>query len=288
MPTCQHELKTKLCGKEMFIIYNNIVFCKNHFDKINNNLCTSNLKNGDLCGKKASYTKDNEHFYCKIHFDKLNKPKTPTCSYILKTGNECGANANYTDDDRTFLCKRHYDKKHEVKCTNCDKRATCAKDGINYCKVHFDKMNEKLCKGKLANGSSCTKKASYIKNGIDYCKVHFDKSNEHLCDSVINNKKCNKKAVGKTSNKYYCNDHQPVTKTDRSNNTISRSPVLEILDKINDIKKITLTQKNKTTIKKDIFRILLQIHPDKCTIEGFNAKKYTQELNTILERIKAM
>ncbi len=142
MSTCKTDLATgKKCGKDLYIIYKRVSYCKFHFDKINDNLCKHKLTNNNECSKKAGYTKDGKIFYCKTHFDKLN----------------------------------------EIKCSKCTKKGKCAKDGINYCTSHYNDLNAKICKGKLKNGNDCTKKASFISNGLDYCKTHFDKLDVKIC-----------------------------------------------------------------------------------------------------------
>ncbi len=253
MDSCKFELKSsKECGKEMYILYKRKFYCKTHFNKINDNTCKYKKKDNTDCDKKAGYTKDGRIFYCKTHFDKLE-----------------------VDRLKNLL----------PNCSQCNKKGIYTKDNINYCKNHYDKLNEIKCKGKLLNGTNCTKKASYIKDGIDYCKTHYDKSNEHICDNISSKGvKCTKKGFGQIDNKYYCTTHLVNHTIDKAAKPIEST----ILDEINNIKKINLTKSNKTKVKKDIFKILLKVHPDKCTIPNFDSEKYTKDLNNILERIKVM
>ena len=47
-----------------------------------------------------------------------------------------------------------------------------------------------------------------------------------------------------------------------------------------------INSNNKSILKKDIYKILLDIHPDKCKIPNINSNELTQKLTNILNKIK--
>ena len=64
-------------------------------------------------------------------------------------------------------------------------------------------------------------------------------------------------------------------------------------DIINNIDIITkkincgkLTKSMKTEYKKEIYKLLLKTHPDKCKLPNINAHEITQQLTLLLQKIK--
>ena len=60
----------------------------------------------------------------------------------------------------------------------------------------------------------------------------------------------------------------------------------DIINEINIIKKTKINNNNQSTIKKKIYKILLEIHPDKCIIPNINPTELTQNLTDILNKLK--
>ena len=60
----------------------------------------------------------------------------------------------------------------------------------------------------------------------------------------------------------------------------------EIINEINIIKKTKINNNNQSNIKKKIYKILLEIHPDKCIIPNINPTELTQNLTDILNKLK--
>ena len=78
-------------------------------------------------------------------------------------------------------------------------------------------------------------------------------------------------------NNYYCKNHY---------NTILLLKKKEIDNKIKRIENITINDNNKSILKKDIYKILLTIHPDKCKIPNIDSHLLTQKLTDILNKLK--
>jgi hypothetical protein len=109
-------------------------------------------------------------------------------------------------------------------------------------------------------------------------KAKQDKNEINRCIyKMKSDKNCNKKCNIIYNVEYYCETHY---------NKILSLKKKEILLKIKKIETQKINKDNKNTIKKDIFNLLREIHPDKCKIPNFNSHENTQKLTKVLEKLK--
>lgn len=152
-----------------------------------------------------------------------------------------------------------YITKTQNKCKIKYKKEYCI-DNNYYCKKHFNQLNKK------------------------HQTTYSDELKKYICSYITkNNKLCKIKAnvEYQINKKYYCKKHFDQEVSKKKNNEKE-----EILDEIENIKKYNITIKNKSKIKKDIYKLLLKIHPDKCILTNINSHELTQELTDILNKIK--
>ncbi len=156
---------------------------------------------------------------------------------------------------------------------NC-KRQAKEQDKLSnklYCKLHYNLLfnNNTESKNEESKNKEIESNTKSKKNSkIEYNKCIFLIKSENLC---------NKKALELFDNNYYCKVHY---------NTIIKLKSKEITNKINNIKKMSINNDNRSIIKKDIYKILLEIHPDKCKIPNINSHELTQQLTNILNKLK--
>ena len=236
------------------------------------------------------------------------------CQYITKTNNSCKIKykEKYQVHD-LYYCKRHYDimekkrskeeankeankevneeaNKEANKEVNEEANKEANKEANEEESKEESKENDneeiKLCSYIKKTNQQCTTKSKkdYILNDKFYCKKHFDivnkkenknesNYNKNYCD--IDN--CKKSGIKIYKLKNYCNLHY--TKEINIEKKV-------ILEEFKRIKNIIITENNKNIIKKDIFKLLLKIHPDKCTNPKINAHELTQDINKIFEKIR--
>jgi hypothetical protein len=145
-----------------------------------------------------------------------------------------------------------------------------------YCKKHFDLINKninKKCENLKCNYITKTKNKCMINSKIDYninnqyyCKKHFE-----LLNKTINNKSDGIKNTNNEDNNI--------------KNEIEKDKIMHDFQKIYKIPKINT---NKNIIRKNIFQLLLKVHPDKCRINTINSHEITQDLNKLLNEIKLL
>lgn len=171
------------------------------------------------------------------------------CCYITKTNKECTIKAKieYILDNK-YYCKKHFDQLYKQKNAKLDK--------INCCYIS---KNDKNC--------NTSAKKEYILDNKFYCKKHFDQLNKEP-------KSTNTKSTN--------------TKLDEKDDIINEKD--DIINNINIItKKINrgkLTNSMKIEYKKEIYKLLLKTHPDKCKLPNINAHEITQKLTLLLQKIK--
>jgi hypothetical protein len=192
------------------------------------------------------------------------------------------------------LCE--YINKHDIQCTIKSKAIYNLNDKY-YCKKHFEslskKEHKKKCEYVTKTNKECITKAKeeYILNKSYYCKHHFNILNKKIFqeenkeepeETKIPINSCSIDNCKKTNSKSYnnldlCLTHYTKTITNEKK---------EIMKEVNRLTKVIITEKTKSKIKKDIYKLLLIIHPDKCKNPNINSTELTQEINKILEKIK--
>jgi bifunctional autolysin len=199
------------------------------------------------------------------------------CEYITKTNNTCSIKAkkDYNINNK-YYCKKHYD-------------LVIKQNNIKYCD-YISKNNNK-CSTKAKN--------EYIINNNYYCKKHYDLFNNKK-ESIpkkesTNNKKSHpkKESTNKkesTPKKESTNKKESTPKKESSNKLNSEEKLLykKLQKEVIDIKSQIISHKNKNDLKKQIFKLLLQVHPDKCKLSSINSTHLTQELTHILQTIKSL
>lgn len=111
---------------------------------------------------------------------------------------------------------------------------------------------------------NCKKKA--YNNKLNYCKFHYNKE----YNVIKNDSKINKDSKIKKDNQI------------KKDSEIKKN----ILKEIKRLEKININENNKTIIKKDIYKVLLTIHPDKCKISDIDSHTLTQNLTNVLNKLK--
>lgn len=174
------------------------------------------------------------------------------CCYITKTNKECviKAKKEYMLDNK-FYCKKHYDQLNKQK------------------NIKLDKIN---CSYISKNNKNCntSAKKQYMLDKKFYCKKHYDILNKEP--------KSSKSTKTNTSN---------VKSTNSSNINNEKDDIINNIDIIT--KKIDhgkLTNNMKNEYKKEIYKLLLKTHPDKCKLPNINAHEVTQQLTLLLQKIK--
>jgi len=157
-----------------------------------------------------------------------------------------------------------------------------------YCNFYIAKANR-----------NCKKNSNeqYNINNLLYCKIHYlsiinsnNENYENTKKTETNNTEinkciykmktnsiCNKKSNNIYNSQSYCSRHYK---------TILLIKKRDIVTKIKNIENINITTDNKNIIKKDIYNILRDIHPDKCKIPDFDSHVMTQKLTNVLEKLK--
>ena len=214
------------------------------------------------------------------------------CNYITKTHTTC--KIKYKEKyqiDNLFYCKHHYDIlikrkikseaksnnfKSEAKSNNFKSEDTSEAKSNNFksedtSEVKSDIKSEDKFEVKSEDKSEIK---SEVKSEVKSEDKSEDKS-ETKKKCIIDN--CKKKCNIIYKFKDYCNIHY------------SKEINLEkknIMNEVKNLKKIKITMSNKNKIKKDIFKLLLKIHPDKCTNPKINAHELTQDVMKIFESIR--
>lgn len=181
------------------------------------------------------------------------------CCYITKTNKECTIKAKieYILDNK-YYCKKHFDQLYKQKNAKLDK--------IN---CYYISKNNKNC--------NTSAKKEYILDNKFYCKKHFEQLNKE--PKSTNTKSSNTKSTTTKST---------TTKSDnKSNMNDKKDDIINNIDIITKkINRGKLTNSMKTEYKKEIYKLLLKTHPDKCKLPNINAHEVTQQLTLLLQKIK--
>ena len=118
-------------------------------------------------------------------------------------------------------------------------------------------------------------KKEYILNNKFYCKKHYDQLNKESKQTKTNNTK--------TSNTKLDDN----AKTSNTNINDEKDNIINNIDIITKkIRSGYLTKSMKLEYKKEIFKLLLKTHPDKCKLPNINAHEVTQQLTLLLQKLK--
>ena len=190
----------------------------------------------------------NDKYYCKKHFERLSKKEQKKqCEYITKTNKEC-----ITKAKEEYILNNSY-----------------------YCKKHFNILNKKIFKEE-SEESAKEKPGEYAKEEPEESAKQQSKETKiPITYCSINN--CKKKISKNYNNLDLCLTHYTKIILNEKN---------EIMKEVKRLTKVIITENTKSKIKKDIYKLLLIIHPDKCKNPHINSTELTQEINKILEKIK--
>lgn len=199
---------------------------------------------------------------------------TIKCSYWVKKNNRnclLKAHNKYIIDDKLY-CKKHY-------------------DSIKFGGKTSEKNNneKKQCEKILKNNKQCKLFSLNSINGVYYCKRHFSitTNNEPSDDTAGENvsikceyDKCSQKYVNEYCSKKYCKKHYDIILNEE------KKEITNMIDKLSKLKISSANNITASKIKKDGFKILLRIHPDKCKNPKIDSHSMTQKVNSILEKYK--
>lgn len=118
-------------------------------------------------------------------------------------------------------------------------------------------------------------KKEYNLDNKFYCKKHYDQLNKESKQTKTNNTK--------TSNTKLDDN----AKTSNTNINDEKDNIINNIDIITKkIRSGYLTKSMKLEYKKEIFKLLLKTHPDKCKLPNINAHEVTQQLTLLLQKLK--
>ena len=205
---------------------------------------------------KAIYNLNDKN-YCKKHFDSLSKKEhKKKCEYVTKTNKECITKAKEEYRlNNTYYCKKHFNILNKKKSKDSSKEESdesAKEEPDESAKEEPEEETKKPAKAK----------SKKTKIPMTYCSIN----------------KCKKEMSTSYNNLDLCLTHYNKTITNEKK---------EIIKEVKRLTKVIITEKTKSKIKKDIYKILLIIHPDKCKNPNINSTELTQEINKILEKIKS-
>ena len=204
------------------------------------------------CKNKAL---NNNLNYCTRHFNKFTSNKSENDKSDDKNESE-----NDKSDDKNESENDKSDDKNESENDKSDKNES-------------DKNESD--KNESDKNESDKNESENIK--IKKTKKKLDENINKCIYTLKTNRVCNKKANILYKGIYYCDKHY---------NSIMLLKKKDIINEINIIKKTKINNNNQSTIKKKIYKILLEIHPDKCIIPNINPTELTQNLTDILNKLK--
>lgn len=202
--------------------------------------------------------------------------------YITKSKRNCKNKA--LNNDLNY-CTRHFNKftSNEIENDKSDKNELNKNKSDKNESENDESENDKSDKNESDKNTESDKNESDKENDksenikIKKTKKKLDENINKCIYTLKTNRVCNKKANILYKGIYYCDKHY---------NSIMLLKKKEIINEINIIKKTNINNNNYSTIKKKIYKILLEIHPDKCIIPNINPTELTQNLTDILNKLK--
>ena len=201
--------------------------------------------------------------------------------YITKSKRNC---KNKALNNNLNYCTRHFNKFTSNKSENdkSDDKNESENDKSDDKNESENDKSDKNESDKNESDKNESDKNESDKNESENIKIKKTKKkldeNINKCIYTLKtNRVCNKKANILYKGIYYCDKHY---------NSIMLLKKKDIINEINIIKKTKINNNNQSTIKKKIYKILLEIHPDKCIIPNINPTELTQNLTDILNKLK--
>ena len=234
----------------------------------------------------------NDKYYCKKHFDSLSKKEhKKKCEYVTKTNKECITKAKEEYRlNNSYYCKKHFNilnKKIFKEETDESAKEETEEDPEESAKEETDESAKEETEGETEESDKEETTEDPKKSTEDEpkedpeeetkkpAKAKSKKTKIPMTYCSIN--KCKKEMSTSYNNLDLCLTHYNKTITNEKK---------EIMKEVKRLTKVIITEKTKSIIKKDIYKILLIIHPDKCKNPNINSTELTQEINKILEKIK--
>jgi hypothetical protein len=189
-----------------------------------------------------------------------------SCSYFVKKNN------------RNCLLKPH---KNNI----IDTKLYCTKH-YNLLQNSTDIKSERhkiQCEKILRTKSQCKSFTSIMnEHGRYYCKRHFTNNIEEASDITYIHcefKDCSSKYTKEYNSVKYCTKHYNIILNDENK---------EVLNLIDNLEKLSIqtNSTNLNVLKKDAFKLLLKIHPDKCKNSKIDSHVLTQKVNMIMAKHK--
>lgn len=211
------------------------------------------------------------------------------CYYITKTNKSCNIKwkKEYKIDDK-YYCKKHFDiinnrnnksdKSNKSNESDKSNKSNESNESNNSNESNESKnLNIHICSYITKTGRTCTIKAksNFIFEEQYYCKRHFDQ---------INNSKNKINSQQKDNNQ----DNNQENNQENNNKNFEKIEIIKSINLLKNKLKYTynLTDNIKKDYKKQIFKLLLKVHPDKCIIKDINCHEITQDLTLLLQKLK--
>ena len=223
----------------------------------------------------------NDKYYCKKHFDSLSKKEhKKKCEYVTKTNKECITKAKEEYRlNNSYYCKKHFNilnKKIFKEDPEESAKEETEEDPEESAKEETDESAKEETEGEPEESDTEDEpKEDPEEETKKPAKAKSKKTKIPMTYCSIN--KCKKEMSTSYNNLDLCLTHYNKTITNEKK---------EIMKEVKRLTKVIITEKTKSIIKKDIYKILLIIHPDKCKNPNINSTELTQEINKILEKIK--
>ena len=232
---------------------------------------------------KAIYNLNDKN-YCKKHFESLSKKEQKKqCEYVTKTNKECITKAKDEYNlNNSYYCKHHFNilnkkifKEDPKKSTKEETEDEPEDETKEEHKEEIEDEPEDETKEEPKKSTEEEPKEETEEEPKKPAKSKSKKTKIPMNYCSFN--KCKKEMSTSYNNLDLCLTHYNKTITNEKK---------EIMKEVKRLTKVIITKKTKSQIKKDIYKILLIIHPDKCKNPDINSTELTQEINKILEKIK--
>ena len=226
------------------------------------------------CKNKAL---NNDLNYCTRHFNKFTSNETENSKSEKNETENSKSEKNESENNKSENDKSENNKSENDKSEKNESENNKSENDKSE-KNESDKNESENVESEnieSENDKSENDKSENIK--IKKTKKKLDENINKCIYTLKTNRVCNKKANILYKGIYYCDKHY---------NSIMVLKKKEIINEINIIKKTKINNNNQSTIKKKIYKILLEIHPDKCIIPNINPTELTQNLTDILNKLK--
>ena len=258
---CQYYITKSKRNCKNKALNNDLNYCTRHFNKF-----TSNKSENDKSDDKNESENDKSD---KNKSDKNESDNDKSDDKNESDNDKSDKNKSDKNESENDKSDKNESDKNESDKNESDKNES---DKNESDKNESDKNESE---NESDKNESENDKSENIK--IKKTKKKLDENINKCIYTLKTNRVCNKKANILYKGIYYCDKHY---------NSIMLLKKKDIINEINIIKKTKINNNNQSTIKKKIYKILLEIHPDKCIIPNINPTELTQNLTDMLNKLK--